>query len=78
MGVKNLWKILEPAGRPIAMESLRGEVLAVGEEHLVVQCYFVADPFSKNVLVVSIDDARKLWNLKYHYSDCSARLIHVQ
>ena len=32
MGVKNLWKLLEPAGRPIKLESLEGLVLAIGEE----------------------------------------------
>jgi len=31
MGVKDLWKLLEPAGRPINIESLDGKVLAVGK-----------------------------------------------
>lgn len=31
MGVKDLWKLLEPAGRPVKLESLEGLVLAVGE-----------------------------------------------
>lgn len=31
MGVKNLWKLLEPAGRPIRLESLEGLILAIGE-----------------------------------------------
>ena len=30
MGVKDLWKLLEPAGRPVNLESLAGMVLAVG------------------------------------------------
>ena len=31
MGVQGLWKLLEPAGRPVALETLQGKVLAVGE-----------------------------------------------
>ena len=31
MGVKDLWKLLEPAGRPVNIESLNGKVLAVGK-----------------------------------------------
>ena len=30
MGVKALWKILEPSGRRISLDSLNGLVLAVG------------------------------------------------
>ena len=30
MGVKDLWKLLEPAGRSVTLESLDGKVLAVG------------------------------------------------
>ena len=30
MGVKDLWKLLEPVGRPVRLESLQGLVLAVG------------------------------------------------
>ena len=31
MGVKDLWKLLESAGRPVTLESLEGLVLAVGK-----------------------------------------------
>lgn len=31
MGVKDLWKLLEPAGRPVKLESLEGLILAVGK-----------------------------------------------
>ena len=31
MGVQGLWKLLEPAGRTVALETLQGKVLAVGE-----------------------------------------------
>ena len=31
MGVKDLWKILEPAGRPISPEALQGLILSVGK-----------------------------------------------
>ena len=31
MGVKDLWKLLEPAGTPVSLESLEGLILAVGK-----------------------------------------------
>lgn len=31
MGVKDLWKLLEPAGRPVNLEQLQGIVLAIGK-----------------------------------------------
>jgi hypothetical protein len=31
MGVKDLWKLLEPAGRPVKLESLEGIVVGVGK-----------------------------------------------
>lgn len=30
MGVHGLWKLLEPAGKPVPLESLENKVLAVG------------------------------------------------
>jgi hypothetical protein len=30
MGVKGLWQLLEPVGRPVTLESLEGKVLSVG------------------------------------------------
>ena len=30
MGVQGLWSVLEPAGKPVALESLENKVLAVG------------------------------------------------
>ena len=35
MGVKGLWKILEPSGRRVSLESLNGFVLAVGKNGLI-------------------------------------------
>lgn len=32
MGVKDLWKLLEPAGRPVKLESLEGLVVGVGKQ----------------------------------------------
>jgi len=41
MGVKDLWKLLEPAGRSVAIESLDGTVLAVGKTlTLLFKCAF--------------------------------------
>jgi hypothetical protein len=31
MGVKDLWKLLDAAGRPVSLESLQGLILAIGE-----------------------------------------------
>ena len=33
MGVKDLWKLLEPAGRPVKLETLEGLVVGVGKYH---------------------------------------------
>ena len=33
MGVKGLWKLLEPVGRPVTLESLENKVLAIGILH---------------------------------------------
>ena len=33
MGVKGLWKLLEPVGRPVTLESLGNKVLAIGILH---------------------------------------------
>lgn len=30
MGVNGLWKLLEPVGRPVTLESLENKTLAVG------------------------------------------------
>ena len=30
MGVHGLWKLIEPAGKPVPLESLENKVLAVG------------------------------------------------
>ena len=30
MGVQGLWKLLEPTGRAVVLESLQGKILAVG------------------------------------------------
>ena len=30
MGVKGLWQLIDPAGKPVTLESLEGKVLAVG------------------------------------------------
>ena len=38
MGVQGLWKLLEPAGRPVALETLQGKVLAVGEADTALRC----------------------------------------
>jgi DNA excision repair protein ERCC-5 len=30
MGVKGLWTLIEPAGKPIPLESLQNKILAIG------------------------------------------------
>ena len=30
MGVKGLWQLLAPVGKPISLDSLEGKILAVG------------------------------------------------
>jgi len=30
MGVKDLWKLLEPTGLPVKIESLQGAILGIG------------------------------------------------
>jgi len=34
MGVTGLWSLLEPAGKPIPLESLENKILAVGKIYL--------------------------------------------
>jgi hypothetical protein len=36
MGVKDLWKLLEPAGRPVKLESLEGLVVGVGKYIIIL------------------------------------------
>ncbi len=31
MGVKDLWKLLEPTGRPVKIETLQGLILGIGK-----------------------------------------------
>ncbi len=44
MGVKGLWQLLEPTGRPVTLESLEGKVLAVG---ILYICDYCADMGTK-------------------------------
>ena len=36
MGVTGLWSLLEPAGKPVKLESLENHVLAVGEDKIIL------------------------------------------
>ena len=40
MGVKDLWKLLEPAGRPVNLESLEGLVVGVGKFYIIISSTF--------------------------------------
>ena len=33
MGVIGLWSLLEPAGKPVSLESLENKILAIGKLH---------------------------------------------
>lgn len=35
MGVTGLWRLIEPAGKPVPVETLENKVLAVGKLHLI-------------------------------------------
>jgi len=30
MGVKGLWRLIAPVGKPVSLESLNGKILAIG------------------------------------------------
>ena len=53
MGVKDLWKLLEPVGRPVSPDELKGLVLAVGEERKILTAPAVRS--SENVFVMFED-----------------------
>jgi len=36
MGVHGLWKLLEPSGEPVALETLENKVLAIGEKIIFI------------------------------------------
>lgn len=38
MGVTGLWKLIEPCGKPVPVETLEGKVLAVGKQQICVHC----------------------------------------
>ena len=37
MGVIGLWSLLEPAGKPVPLESLENKILAIGKLHIKVK-----------------------------------------
>ena len=43
MGVIGLWTLLEPAGKPVALESLENKILAIGKKHCLFK--FLANKF---------------------------------
>ena len=51
MGVKDLWKLLEPVGRPVSPDELKGLVLAVGENNLILKSFSIS--YARNVPVTS-------------------------
>jgi len=43
MGVKDLWKLLEPTGLPVKIESLQGAILGIGTAWATVWLCWVAE-----------------------------------
>lgn len=37
MGVTGLWKLIDPCGKPVPVETLEGKILAVGKYHLILE-----------------------------------------
>ena len=37
MGVIGLWTLLEPAGKPVALESLENKILAIGKKNYLLK-----------------------------------------
>lgn len=35
MGVTGLWKLIEPCGKPVPVETLEGKILAVGKINML-------------------------------------------
>ena len=47
MGVKDLWKLLEPVGHPVSPDELKGLILGVGEASQILKALPI--PSARNV-----------------------------
>jgi hypothetical protein len=47
MGVNGLWKLIEPVGKPIPLESLENKVLAVG---ILCTCLVIMPDFDRCIV----------------------------
>lgn len=63
MGVHGLWRLIEPAGKPVPLESLENKVLAVGILFSTIIIEQLANESSSLVAYVKVHDRMNLEKL---------------
>ena len=73
MGVKDLWRLLEPAGRPVNIESLDGKVLAVGKNKTIEGIHMrnVISLLELLIQFVCISKYVTTFTAKFRYRTCT-------